>query len=133
MDYFERGLEFAIGMGSLCGSLMDRFPCIEIDFVDDLDRAKAIMVPERPGAAACELSSNMSAPARSSRMSSALRGRSRLDPKGGLLSGNALGLALAAQLSDDFLPVFVGKRRAPLEIIGTRKAASLLSSGSVQM
>jgi choline kinase len=44
MDYFERGLEFAIGMG-LALRLVDvtRFPCIEIDFVDDLDRAKAMI------------------------------------------------------------------------------------------
>jgi CDP-glycerol glycerophosphotransferase (TagB/SpsB family) len=48
-----------------------------------------------------------------------------LDPKGGLLSGNALGLALAAQLSDDFLPVFVGKRRAPLEIPTWNKESCL--------
>ena len=50
-----------------------------------------------------------------------------LDPKGGLLSGNALGLALAAQLSDDFLPVFVGKRRAPLEIPTWSKESRLAS------
>ena len=44
MDYFERGLEFAIGMG-LALRLVDvtRFPCIEIVFVDDLDRAKAMI------------------------------------------------------------------------------------------
>ena len=44
MDYFERGLEFAIERG-LSLQLVDvtRFPCIEIDFVHDLDGAKAMI------------------------------------------------------------------------------------------
>jgi choline kinase len=43
-DYFERGLEFAIGEGlSLRAVDVTHFPCVEIDFIEDLHRAKAII------------------------------------------------------------------------------------------
>ncbi|MGH8712762.1 MAG: NTP transferase domain-containing protein [Casimicrobiaceae bacterium] len=40
-DYFERGFEIAIGKGLALRAVdVTRFPCIEIDYIDDLTRAK---------------------------------------------------------------------------------------------
>lgn len=42
-DYFERGLEFAINRGmALCPVDIGDLPCIEVDFPEDLQRAKAL-------------------------------------------------------------------------------------------
>jgi L-glutamine-phosphate cytidylyltransferase len=44
MDYFERGLEIAIGKGLALRPVdVTRFPCIEIDCIDDLNRAKEMV------------------------------------------------------------------------------------------
>ena len=44
MDYFERGLEIAIDKGLLLRPVdVTRFPCIEIDTIDDLNRAKEMI------------------------------------------------------------------------------------------
>ena len=44
MDYFERGLEIAIGKGLALSPVdVTRFPCVEVDCVEDLNRAKAIV------------------------------------------------------------------------------------------
>ena len=44
MDYFERGLEIAIGNGlSLRAVDATGFPCVEVDYADDLSRAKEMI------------------------------------------------------------------------------------------
>jgi choline kinase len=44
MDYFERGLEIAIGKGlTLCAVDVTEFPCVEIDYIDDLNRAREMI------------------------------------------------------------------------------------------
>jgi L-glutamine-phosphate cytidylyltransferase len=44
MDYFERGLEIAIGNGLVLRAVdVTRFPCVEIDYIDDLNRAKEMI------------------------------------------------------------------------------------------
>jgi len=41
MDYFERGFEIAIGKGLALSAVdVTQFPCVEIDYADDLIRAK---------------------------------------------------------------------------------------------
>lgn len=41
MDYFERGIEIAIDDGLVLSPVdVTRFPCIEVDCIDDLNRAK---------------------------------------------------------------------------------------------
>jgi choline kinase len=43
-DYFERGFEIAIGKGLALSAVdVTRFPCVEIDDVDDLNRAKEMI------------------------------------------------------------------------------------------
>jgi L-glutamine-phosphate cytidylyltransferase len=43
-DYFERGLEIAIGRGLVLHPVdVSCFPCVEIDFIDDLNRAKEMI------------------------------------------------------------------------------------------
>jgi choline kinase len=44
MDYFERGLEIAIDQGLVLWPVdVTQYPCIEVDFIDDLNRAKAMI------------------------------------------------------------------------------------------
>lgn len=44
MDYFERGFEFAIDEGLVLGHVdVTALPCIEVDFIDDLNRAKEMI------------------------------------------------------------------------------------------
>lgn len=43
-DYFERGLEFAIGEGLRLRAVdVTEYPCIEVDFADDLNRARNLI------------------------------------------------------------------------------------------
>lgn len=45
-DYFERAFEACVNQGLVLRAVdVSAFPCIEIDFVDDLDRAKEILLP----------------------------------------------------------------------------------------
>jgi choline kinase len=44
MDYFERGLEIAIGNGLALRAVdVTGFPCVEVDYADDLSRAKEMI------------------------------------------------------------------------------------------
>ena len=44
MDYFERGFEFAIDQGLVLGAVdVTALPCIEVDCIDDLNRAKGMI------------------------------------------------------------------------------------------
>jgi len=44
MDYFERGIEVAIANGLALSAVdVTDYPCVEIDCIDDLNRAKAIV------------------------------------------------------------------------------------------
>jgi L-glutamine-phosphate cytidylyltransferase len=43
-DYFERGMEFGLAAGLVLRPVdVTEFPCIEIDFADDLKRAKTLL------------------------------------------------------------------------------------------